>query len=105
MYDPDKCGGEGMDWRSAGWYNLAPGETRAVMRTSNSYFAYYAVSDDGRYVWPSQRRSGNTRVHVSELSFESCLGYASTNSFIVNMKSKKVPSGSETYTLKLTAPA
>jgi hypothetical protein len=104
MYDPDKCGGEGKNYRSAGWYNLAPGETRSVMKTSNA-FGYYAVSADGRYVWPSQRQGGNTRVYVYQSAFDSCLGIASTDGFVVNMKSIRASSGSGTYTLNLNPPA
>jgi hypothetical protein len=105
MYDPNKCGGEGKDWRSAGWWTIAPGETQSVMKTSNGYFAYYAASDDGRYVWPDQSQSGNTRVYVNELAFDSCLGYASTNDFAVNMKSKMAPRGEGTFTVNLTVSA
>ena len=104
MYDPDKCGGEGKNYRSAGWYNLAPGETRSVMKTSNA-FGYYAVSADGRYVWPSQRQGGLTPVYVYNSAFESCLGIASTDGFVVNMKSRRASSGSGTYTLHLNPPA
>ena len=80
------------------------GETRSVMKTSNA-FGYYAVSADGRYVWPSQRRSGNTRVYVYQSAFDSCLGVASTDGFVVNMKSMRASSGSGTYTLHLNPPA
>jgi hypothetical protein len=104
MYDPDKCGGEGKNYRSVGWHNLATGETRSVMKTSNA-FGYYAVSADGRYVWPSQRQSGNTRVYVYKSAFDSCLGIASTDGFVVNMKSMRASSGSGTYTLHLNPPA
>jgi hypothetical protein len=50
-YSPGTCGGEGGDWETRGWWNIAPGHSVGTnVWTSNRYFAFFAEGQDGA-VW------------------------------------------------------
>jgi hypothetical protein len=108
FYAPNSCGGEGGNWRTTGWYNLAPGETRQLltMNGGSSVFAFYAKSADGKYVWPGQQQSGLVEVYVHPTAaFDHCLNLGSTSWEVVNMKPVDVGTGSGTFTEHLNPPS
>jgi hypothetical protein len=108
FYAPNSCGGEGGNWRTTGWYNLAPGETRQLltMNGGSSVFAFYAKSADGRYVWPGQQQSGLVGVYVHPTAaFDHCLNLGSTAWRRVNMKPVDVGTGSGIFTEHLNPPS
>jgi hypothetical protein len=105
VYNPKKCGGEWGDWEAAGWYNIAPGDTRYILKTSNRYIAYYAASTDGRYVWPAQNRTGTPVSVPGNAAFDNCLNLESLDWDVIWMKQLKVGSGSTPFTMHLTPPS
>ncbi|MEU1892220.1 hypothetical protein ACH4D4_30365 [Streptomyces pristinaespiralis] len=89
-YDPDGCAGEGKNFITFGWYNLAPNQ-RKYMPGNWRYFYWYAESKDG-LVWGE----GPYTVYVRRSRFVKCLGETSTQDYIAKMRqhdTEKFPGG------------
>jgi hypothetical protein len=81
QYDPDRCGGYG-NWRTRGWWVLAPGEEKRAMTTTNGYAAYYARAVDG-----TQWAGDYGPVSIYDRVFDSCSGIGSSQaSAVVGMR-------------------
>lgn len=85
FYSPQRCGGEGGNWRNMGWYRIEPNACRVVHNADvsdvNRYWYYYGESDDGR-TW-----SGDYRCFVKRPdAFDICDGIGSTAYFRVGFR-------------------
>jgi uncharacterized membrane protein len=77
-YNPGPCASEGCDWATAGWWNLAPGQSVSTnCYTNDRYYAFYAEADNGA-VW-----AGNYGpVDCTDQAFESCQCIGSTADYL-----------------------
>jgi uncharacterized membrane protein len=101
FFDDDVCGGDYGDWRTQGWWRLAPGETKSVHSLDlfhNRYYYYYAKGNDGR-VWEGTYGD----VYVYSGAFDSCIDIGSTGADdVVGMRQLDIGWEITSYTLNLT---
>jgi Protein of unknown function (DUF1036) len=67
--DTDACGGEGGDWRTAGWWSLSPGEEKTAFGTTNQFAYFYAEAEDGTW-WGDNAGPG---AYVTDDVFDDCV--------------------------------
>jgi hypothetical protein len=86
-WNPDKCGGEGGNWETKGWFGLEPGEVKSVFSTSNRNAGYYAEAVDG-HEWKGDRGP----VYVYNDAFDSCLNIGSSAAYgTIGMRLVQLP--------------
>jgi uncharacterized membrane protein len=99
-----KCGAEGY-WRTIGWYEVAPGETRTIWRGDLNNFhpawSYYAEAEDGA-IWSYPNAPASHRLYVHPTAaFDICGNIANTQMVIKNFRPLYV-GGLTHYTLNFT---
>jgi uncharacterized membrane protein len=72
FYSPDRCGGDGGNFETMGWWPLNPGQCALVygndLEDLNRFWYYFAMADDGA-VW-----AGPFGTSVPRAAFDGCFG-------------------------------
>ncbi len=104
-HSPSGCAESGS-WETAGWWQLAPGETKVVygddlQASSSSNFYYYAETDDQVTAW-----SGPFQTCVPATSFNWCLHGCNSEPDTRVLGFREVDVGSaNNYTVEIVSPA
>jgi uncharacterized membrane protein len=96
FYNPEKCGGDGGNFETMGWWSVAPGSCVNVyandLEDLNRYWYYYAQADDGA-VW-----AGPYRIYAPDNAFSECGGLGISTARIVGMRELDIGDNDD-YTL------
>ncbi|WP_045519304.1 DUF1036 domain-containing protein [Neobacillus niacini] len=97
-YRSKNCGGDG--WKNVGWFVLAPGEERRVVKGYiGNYLYYYAETPDLTHTWP-KKEDAKFPVWVEYGKFSDCEVYPGN----LGVSSSSPPPGKRVYMREIYAP-